>query len=59
MPTLSLARFAVVASLALAACSGDTAIVLSLHADGDAVAAATRLELYVGVELDQLLEALR
>ncbi|MBL8625233.1 MAG: hypothetical protein JNK64_28240 [Myxococcales bacterium] len=49
MPTFTLGRIAVVASLALAACSGDTAIVLSLHADGDAVATASRLELYVGV----------
>ena len=49
MPTLTLGRIAVVASLALAACAGDTAIVLSLHTDDAAVANATRLELYVGV----------
>lgn len=49
MPTLTPGRIAVVASLALAACSGDTAIVLSLHADDDIVATATRLEVYVGV----------
>ncbi len=49
MPTSTSAHVALVAALALAACSGDTAIVLSLHTDSDAVAAATRLELYVGV----------
>jgi hypothetical protein len=37
------------ARFALAACSGDTALVLALHTDSDAVATATRLELYVGV----------
>ena len=51
MPTFTPGRLASLAScaFALAACSGDTALVLALHTDSDAVATATRLELYVGV----------
>ena len=52
MPTSTPGRLASLAScalaLALAACSGDTALVLTLHTDSDAVATATRLALYVG-----------
>lgn len=51
MPILCPRRvlFATALAASAAACSGDTAIVLTIHGDGVAARAATRLDVYVGV----------